>query len=158
MALTQTESPSSLPPVQTTNLVREVSYGIFESLPILLDLEQVKELRAKERGVTAEEIVDDRESKESVLARQQTFLSMMMTELTSSLSGEEAEGEVNVLCLSHGGYIKRFLKEHCGLDLQDKIENCSTSVIRIAVNKNGQIVCRTSKDEVNLLNDSTFLP
>jgi len=162
LALSQFDSSYSLPAVKTTSLVREVSYGIFESLPILLGLDEVKELRAKERGVTVDEIIDDRESKESVLARQQSFLTMMMTELDHSLSAEEAATttrEINVLCVSHGGYIKRFLRKHCGIDLTDKIENCSTSVIRITKSiETNQIVCVASKDEVNLLNDSTFLP
>lgn len=143
--------------VVPTQLVREVSYGIFEDLPIALKLDEIKAIRAEQRGVSIDAIEDDRESPDSVLQRQLAFLQLVVDDLNAEQIVWDA-GDINVLCLSHGGFIKRFLNQVCNIHLEEKIENCSTSVITVSKAEDGSFVCVADKNEINLLNDSTHLP
>ncbi len=147
-------SQVSPPEPNPTHLIREVSYGFLEALPIHCSFDEAREHRAKERGVPVEQIEDDRESLESVLDRQNRFLSQLLEELEASIEHQNPQ----VLCVTHGGFIKRFLRNHCRLHLEEKIENCSVSLVRVRRGQDGQIDCVASKDEINLLNDSTVIP
>jgi broad specificity phosphatase PhoE len=147
-------------PIEPSEFVREVSYGLFESLPINLSLQEAKLYRAEERGVSVDEVMDDRESAKSIQDRQRQFVQKVVADCAGDFTEVvETEEEYNVLCVSHGGYLKRFFKTICGLKLGDeKIENSSVSIVYIRIDEDGNVKCTAKKDEVNLGFDSTYIP
>lgn len=140
--------------IRQTDLLREVSYGLCEGLSLDLSFEEIRELRAKERNVEVHEVVDDRESLGSVLERQDRLLDIIASEL-HELKGVD---ELNVLCVSHGGFIKRFLEQKCGVRLAKKIQNCSTSIIRVSREHDGTFQFSVKPEHVNIPYDSSEIP
>lgn len=140
--------------IRQTHLLREASYGLCEGLSLELSFEEIRELRARERNVEVHEVVDDRESLASVLERQERLLEDISNEL-QELHGID---EINVLCVSHGGFIKRFLEQKCGVRLTKKIQNCSTSIIRVSRGHDGTFQFSVNPEHVNIPYDSSELP
>ncbi len=141
--------------VQLSHLVREVSYGIFEGLPNHLTIDEVKSIRATERGVEEHEIDDDREPMENVLERQDKFINMVFEDIQALDTSDEPK---NILCVSHGGYIKRFLEQKCGVKLKKKISNCSISMVTVTRNPDGSFCFHSTPDLVDLSHDSSHIP
>lgn len=154
----QLASENFLLPISTeirqTDLLREVSFGLCEGLSLELSFEEIRELRAKERNVEVHEVVDDREPLSSVLERQDRLLDIITNEL-QELQGVD---EVNVLCVSHGGFIKRFLEQKCGVRLTRKIQNCSTSIVRVSREHGGTYQFSVKPEHVNIPYDSSEIP
>lgn len=140
--------------LQLSELVREVHYGIFEGLPRKLTLDEVKAIRASERGVEVHEVEDDREPLHQVMDRQLKFLKLVQEDI----EGMETTEPVNILCVSHGGYINRFLEQHCKVILPKKLDNCSTSVVTVTKNTDGTLHLHACEDEVNIHPSVLYIP
>lgn len=140
--------------LQLSELLREVGYGIFEGLPRSLKLNEVKAIRASERGVEVHEVEDDRESLGHVIERQRKFLRLVQ----EGIEGMDTDEPVNVLCVSHGGYIKRFLEQHCKVKLRKMLDNCSTSVVTVIKDTDGTLHLHARPDEINIPPTVSYIP
>jgi broad specificity phosphatase PhoE len=135
--------------INQTNLAREVYKGIREGLPKDLNIHEVIEIISKKTGQPIESIKDNSESYAQVFERQHLLLQEIIKECEASATEtgngtvtdnhmitENGSGDVdygNVLCVSHGGFIKLFLMEQCRLSLPTipTIKNCSITTIDV---------------------------
>jgi broad specificity phosphatase PhoE len=134
--------------VQST-LLRELSFGLREGLSRHLSVAEVRTLRAKELKVKEKYLVDTAETQESAKSRQHLFLKQLFDDLKHHASNDSP---VPVACVSHGGFIKVFLRSYCN-HASDKIKNCAVSIITItwADEMNPESYqCRIDPKEVNL--------
>jgi broad specificity phosphatase PhoE len=146
--------------VQQTTLAREVFCGIREGLPKEMTFEEARSKVAHETSVLPETIIDTSETITDVVSRQKLLLLDMMrncyqnkdgqavltTTSTSALAVTDSSSASvsvetgaepgpglhfgNVLCVSHGLYMKIFLKEWCGVALTN-IKNCSVTRVHV---------------------------
>lgn len=166
-----TVNTSALGDIIYTPLLREVSFGLREGLPLKTTAEEAREIKAKELGIPVEEVIDPAETLEEVSARQRDFLTMMWNDLlnsgiftdntsshTSCAASEESDDNIiRILVISHGGYIRRFLRMYCRFDVVEKIDNCAVSIITLSKN-NDDALPQCKADFVNLHHSSTYVP
>jgi broad specificity phosphatase PhoE len=137
--------------------VREVNFGVREGLPKDTSVDEAKRIWSQKRGVALEAVTDPAESEAAVLARQQAFLA----ELRHLLSPRHARSALpdsnpadpdvrpppaKVLCVSHGGFIRRFLANFTDVQVES-IPNCSITTIDMVFsgevgNSDGSPSCR----------------
>jgi broad specificity phosphatase PhoE len=125
-----------------------------EGLHKNLTVEQAKALIAKEKGIPKDAVIDNAESSDDVLRRGYDFLNWVSKKLSDSSQvgdGEASQtgdmsssspavdavnsiGGIKVAAISHGGFIKYFLRSICGMDhFTDKIANGSATAVRVRV-------------------------
>ena len=112
---------------QPVALLREISYGVREGLPRSMGVEEARAIVSRERGVDVSEVVDNAETSEDVYSRQQEFLKQLREVVAPFLPG----GACKVLCVSHGGFIKRFLHSFASCGSIEKIHNCAISAVKV---------------------------
>jgi probable phosphoglycerate mutase len=164
--LSQSKNPKDLSTLLTTTpLIREVNFGVREMLPRGTTVEEAFQIVAEREGISLEDVTDTAETDEHIIERQKIFLEALFNDLENlpSLSVRENEdltdpptsfedahetGRPLILCVSHGGFIKRFLKNFCGIGSIEKIGNCSISVVHVDWSSPGEF-CVTA-DEARL--------
>jgi broad specificity phosphatase PhoE len=151
--------------------LRELSFGVREGLSRSLNREQALEVKAKQFNIPKEEVVDTAETPLDAKMRQFLFLKQLhsdhieeflslsqQTNLETNLEDDSKTDsttnfEKHIACVSHGGYIRYFLKFYCNDTYSQKIKNCGTSIITITwtdVNDPESFVCEAQEHEVNL--------
>jgi broad specificity phosphatase PhoE len=114
--------------IKTTHLLRELSFGVRESLPRGTTVAEAKAVVAERQGIPVDQVKDTAESKHEAKLRQHQFL-LHLREYAAEITAEPA----TILCVSHGAFIKEFITNFCPfLPPVSKIGNCSVSVIKIA--------------------------
>jgi len=131
------DGPSASP----DKMIREISYGVREGLSRSISVAEARSIVAEKLGIAVDAVVDTAESMDQVHARQGLFLQKLREEFA------EHDGRTRkILCVSHGGFIKRFLATYCNKSLE-KIHNCSISVVNVTWgDKDGPIVCSAEYD------------
>ena len=160
------------------NLLRELNFGVREALPRSYTKDQAIIEVAKRMNIDVSDVVDISESVKDVYVRQVAFLTSLGHQLnnidhsksSSSTSSDKMESSTvidrmnniipidgsmtKVLCVAHGGYIKRFLRNFCqNITVPDKIQNCAVSIITIDWSDRSDptvFTCMTSDDLVNI--------
>jgi len=163
------------------NLLRELNFGVRENLPRSMSKKQAKVEVAKRMNIDVSDVVDISESVKDVYVRQVAFLTSLGHQLNNidhskssssccSTSSDKMESSTvidrmnniipidgsmtKVLCVAHGGYIKRFLRNFCkNITVPDKIQNCAVSIITIDWSDRSDptvFTCMTSDDLVNI--------
>lgn len=171
-------------------LLREMNFGVKEMLPRDTDFEAAIQIVALREGIRCEDVVDSAETNAEVKNRQHKFLSeTIFSELVAqgfpgnSFDAKEEQlvqpsqkENPKVLCVSHGGFIRRFLTNFCDLEyttsadypgstilssvfgLKDvkliRLSNCSISKVTVEWPLgalHGDYVCRAISDEVNVI-------
>lgn len=113
-------------------------------MPRGTSVKAAKEIVAAANGITVEAVVDTAESPSQVTTRQHHLMSFVTGQLVAG-----GDGDIdNVLMVSHGGFIRHFLKMHCGVPDMEKIANCSITRIRVAV-INGEVSCMVDEKMTN---------
>lgn len=121
---------------QESTLLREINFGIRENLPSHMTAEEARDIIASKSGIDKELIVDVAETTAEVQARQCELFRTLETDL-NRLPNES--GRIfNVLCVTHGGFIKSLMNHHCNLELTS-IRNCSINMIELVWNYNDGI-------------------
>ncbi len=126
--------------VVKTPLLREICFGLRENLPRGTSVQEAKQRHAIRTGTNIDSIEDFAEKPESIYRRHEEFLGLITQYLSSSSSAsapllaskdttEEARLS-NILCVSHGGFLKSFLQKYC-VPSCDSIANCSVSIVDI---------------------------
>eukprot|EP01039_Chlorochromonas_danica_P009871 gene9871-10917_t len=155
--LSQSVTGNYLPELVHTDLLREVNFGVREGLPRGTSVLEALEIKAAQANISVDEVIDTAETLDQVIARQQSFLAQLYDDLSLDLPGHHSSSDDAVLCISHGGYIRRFLTQFCGITVE-KIGNCSVSIIQVTWKSREEVVCTTSAQEVNLPWSSEQIP
>jgi broad specificity phosphatase PhoE len=184
--------------------LREVNFGVKEMLPRDTTFEAAVEIVAKREGIRREDVVDNTETSAELKIRQHRFLTETLypelksicskadssktaapTDVESKLDGILGRESSNpkILCVSHGGFIRRFLSNYCDLDYvlspeNDnypgasilssvfgirsqkliRLSNCSISVVTVEWAEGAPedgYVCTASADNVNIISHLT---
>lgn len=114
--------------VMVTSIVREVHFGIREGLHKDLTVEDAKRILCEQTGKSEDSIVDSAESEEQVFARQIEFINQLRSRLSDLVN--ITEEPVKVLCVSHGGFIRRFLSNF-SKEKVEAIPNCSITNLHL---------------------------
>ena len=184
-------------------LLREVNFGVKEMLPRDTTFEAAVEAVAIREGIRREDVVDNAETNAELQNRQHRFLSEtvfkeLKTLTESKVGNSDTAGNVEntddaadiffdsgsknvpkILCVSHGGFIRRFLSNFCDLTYVPnpdseaypgssilssvfgikatkliRLSNCSVSIVTIewaegALEEN--YVCTAAADNVNII-------
>jgi len=143
-----------------TNLLRELNFGVRESLSRSITKKQAMIEVAKRMNIAVSEVIDIAESYNEVTARQIAFITGLghkfnIDHSSSSRSSMSTDGSITkVLCIAHGGYIKNFLRNFCKtIIVPDKIQNCGVNIITIEWPDQSDptvFTCSTSEDQVNI--------
>ena len=190
-------------------LLREMNFGVKEMLPRETTFEAAIQIVALREGIKCEDVVDLAETNVELKIRQHRFLSeTVFPELVAQgfpsnnnspeppsipSDGNEKAGneEINslltrdsgnpkILCISHGGFIRRFLLNYCDLEYVAssdnesypgasilssvfgikatkliRLSNCSVSVVTVewplGALQGEDYVCCASADDVNII-------
>jgi broad specificity phosphatase PhoE len=120
---------AAVDPLRPNPLLRELNFGVREMQHRDVPYEEALRRYAERMNVPVDEVVDAAESLEDVLERQRQFLVDVLHPEVKALS--IAPATAKVLCVAHGGFIKRFLKKWCGADAVDGISNCSINKVLV---------------------------
>jgi broad specificity phosphatase PhoE len=146
--------------------LREVCFGVREGFPQHFTAEEARAAKAEALGISLAEADTAAESDEQVLSRHHRFL----REVVDALRAEAQQAEVappiplRLFCMSHGRFIKHFLRDVCGLPaaspMNKKIGNCAVSVVRLQFDEtHGHYQCSAEEQTVNIgLDDVRVLP
>ena len=187
--------------------LREVNFGVKEMLPRETTFEAAVEIVALREGIRREDVVDLTETSSELKIRQHRFLTETLYPELKSICNEAAssttavptsdptlKGELDgiigressnpkILCVSHGGFIRRFLSNYCDLDYvlspeNDnypgasilssvfgirsskliRLSNCSISVVTVEWAEGALedgYVCTASAENVNIISHLT---
>lgn len=85
-------------------------------------------------GVSEDTITDTAEAPRDLAERQLRLLRSIRKDIQGKetlLSSERGidKAPFKVLCVTHGGFIKSLLREHCKFSPPSKIDNCSVSIV-----------------------------
>jgi len=127
-------------------LIREISFGIREERPRSMSAADARKVVAAEKGIAEKDVVDNAETSGQIKDRQVRFLRFLRESAASS-------SEVNtpkILAVSHGGFIRRFLANHCNRNIE-KIRNCSVTIINVRWPTGGddEVICECQEGEVD---------
>jgi broad specificity phosphatase PhoE len=146
LLLEQRSSPTI---AEQTELLRELNFGVREGLPRGTSVAAAKQIIAKRLKIPVSEVVDNTETLCDVHKRQILFMQYIRKDIHDEITGTATnvnitnEGQepssyseieqlpVKILCISHGGFIKAFIKSFCAIEVPEKIQNCSVSRIRV---------------------------
>lgn len=120
--------------INQSKLLREINFGVREGLSRALNKQQAREEVARRLNINVADVVDTSECNKTVNKRQAEFLSHLQQHCAELCLGTDSDDASNakVLCVSHGGFIKEFLKTYCPTVVTPaKIGNCSVSIINI---------------------------
>lgn len=94
-------------------------------------------------NIPSEDIVDDVESDEAIIERQKVFLQ----NLVNSHPMHENVSLGPILVVTHGRFLKIFLKHFCSLNITT-IENCSTTTVHLNIRARISDFDTTSLDDL----------
>jgi broad specificity phosphatase PhoE len=158
--------------LSSCELLREMAFGVREMLPRATTIQEAIKIVALRENISIGDVVDTSETLQQLTERQVKFLSEILHPFfnTDNLSSSSvtnsgksaiskntiytAEGErPRVLCVSHGGFIRKFLSSFCSSRL-DSIGNCSISVVTVEWSSDSPLsyIC-TEGDECTNITD-----
>lgn len=162
------ESKVVVPPISLSDTIREIAYGVREGLSRKFTVAEAIAEYARRNNVNVEDVVDTAEPTENVKRRQKQFVAEVLRnylaeQSTDSPSNADITADSKscifqprnapVLCVSHGGYIKLFLKTYCDFAVTKSLGNCSVSIVTIEwsdVSDPLNFTCTTSADKVDI--------
>lgn len=147
--------------------IREIAYGVREGLSRKLTVAEAREEYARKNNLKVEDVVDTAEPTERVKNRQKDFVSQVLQDYLKENPADNHSfndgnpsndsifkpRNVPILCVSHGGYIKLFLRTYCEFPIEKSLGNCSVSIVTIEWDDIGEptkFKCTTSADRVNM--------
>jgi len=138
---------------QKLEMLREISFGAREGLSRSISLEEAIVIKAKEEGIPVEQYIDTTEKNDAVKVRQIQFLKQLYHDHCNTVkdtnNNDHNNDCINVLCVSHGAYIKRFLKNFGDLSIE-KIQNCAVSVLDIEFDSEKHFTCTPVAGKINV--------
>eukprot|EP01038_Epipyxis_sp_PR26KG_P011196 gene11196-15016_t len=141
-----------------TKLLRELNFGVREGLPRGTTVCDAKAIVASNLNLPVDEIVDNAEKPEEVFERQRQFLNYLHSVCHQDLSNIK---DFNILAVSHGGYIRSFIRNFTQNEKVIKIDNCSVTIMEIKWNDIGNcdtVECSAKEDKINIHPSDIFSP
>lgn len=134
--------------VHTTSLLREVCFGVREGLPRGTSVQEAKSIIAVRESITDISMISDyAESDSAVHHRQWTFINHMMEMLSSTDTIVE---NPKILIVTHGAFIRLFLRDFCHLRGFEKIKNCSVTKLTFELtNEGASFAIKVDDNDVN---------
>ena len=133
LAQSSTYKPD-LEAIQFNPLLREMAFGVRESLSKTIPIAEAIKIVAEKNGIAVEDVVDTAETLDQILQRQKDFLSKVLypqlVEYKNN-KGDDDDSIPMVLCVSHGGFIRRLLTYLCNIEGLTGISNCSISIVSV---------------------------
>lgn len=125
--------------------LREIHFGVREGLSRSLSPAEALVQYAQAKNLPVDEVVDTAESLDSVRARQHNFVVQLLRDSAKKIDhhhhhhhhnnkpphSDSSSSSRKVLCVTHGGYIKQFLKNFCPGSVEQKIGNCALTVVSV---------------------------
>ncbi len=141
-------------------LLRELGFGVREMLPRSTPYEEAIRLYADRENIPVDEVVDPAETLEEIIERQRKFLvDVVYPELAAgkaAAADSDAASAVTtgapvpkILCVAHGGFIKRFLKHYCK-ETVEGISNCSITKVLVEFPSKKQFTCSVDTAHINM--------
>ena len=95
-------------------ILSELSFGVREMLPRTTPYDEAVRLYALKENIPVEQVVDPAETLEQIIERQRKFLTEVLHPALKSMptSSSSDISTPRILCVCHGGFIKRFLKHY----------------------------------------------
>jgi broad specificity phosphatase PhoE len=153
--------------IEYTPLLREAFRGLCEGKHRSMRSMEDKLIEAFIAQHGKDVPVPKSETFEQVRERCKTLMNYLQSSCLNE-ANEDADGEggevKHVLLVSHGGYIKRFLKSVCGLIDVEEINNSSITTVNVSIDSEGNWSCvpvsinntrHLRSGEDNLMSDST---
>jgi broad specificity phosphatase PhoE len=136
-------------------LLREMSFGVRERLPREITVEEAIKIVAARDGIPIEDVIDTAETVEVLKQRQVKFLSEILhPELVQHNLGIKADNEPldKILCVSHGGFIRRFLDNFCDKKY-NSVGNCSITrvIIEWPSESAHDFICNAEHETINVI-------
>jgi probable phosphoglycerate mutase len=143
--LSNGRSNSQSPQIIHTSELREINFGVREALPRGTTVAGAKAILSKRMGVSEDAIENTAEKHREVADRQMRFLKSIRKDiqakealLRSETAGiDDKRPPYKILCVTHGGFIKIFLRKHCKFTPPSKIDNCSQTIITMEYDASG---------------------
>ena len=124
-------------------------------LPRVTPYDEAVRIYAQRENIPVEQVVDPAESLEQIIERQRKFLTEVLHPALKSMPTSSADTETpKILCVCHGGFIKRFLKHYCKVEGIEGISNCSISKVQIEWAVSGdakKFKCSISPSDINIV-------
>ena len=141
---------SSFHPIPSVS--RELSFGVREMLPRATPYDEAVRIYALKENIPVEQVVDPAETLEQIIERQRKFLTEVVHPALKSMPASSNTEIPRILCVCHGGFIKRFLKHYCKVEGLEGISNCSISKVQVewAVSDAKKFKCSTSPSDINI--------
>lgn len=125
--------------------MREINFGIREGHHKSLSTDEVKALISARDQVHIDSIKDHAETPVEIYQRQEEFLQLLLNTLQNEAEKERERFYIpKLLCVSHGGFIKSFLKHYLNIDIK-AINNCSITVVDITWSVVGSVYEKSFK-------------
>jgi broad specificity phosphatase PhoE len=144
-------------------LLRECNFGVREGLPRPTTVADARKIKAKMLNVEEHEILDTTESYDLIKARQIAFLKLLFRDLKEIIQeNSHCKDPAKSICcavVSHGGFIRLFLKNFCQSLTVQKIGNCATSVLSVSWledNNDESFQIEVNENEVNIPCSASF--
>ena len=134
-------------------LLRELSFGVREMLPRETPYDEAVRLYALRERIPVEQVVDPAETLEQIIERQRKFLTEILHPALKSMPASTDNEVPRVLCVCHGGFIKRFLKHYCKVEGIEGISNCSISKVQVEWAVSGdpkKFKCSIAPSDINI--------
>ncbi len=115
----------------TTDLLRELSFGVREALPRGTSVNEAKQIISKRDNIAIETIIDTAESNESASNRVVQFLDLLANDTDAAIVKK-------ILIVSHGAFLRNLLNKF--VELPNKIEklaNCSITHLQLQIGPSG---------------------
>ena len=138
-----------------TRKIREMGFGVKEGLPRGTSVEEAILIKAKALDIPVEEVVDNAEKPNELKERQAEFIRQLYIDCKNDQSFISGS---SLLCVSHGGYIRQFIKNFCNKPDMEKIGNCSASVIIIQWNSEDEFECIPVENGLNVACTAAMVP
>ncbi|RYY81640.1 hypothetical protein EON63_15000 [archaeon] len=117
------------------------------------------ELKAAQLNIPVDEVIDTTETPEQIIERQRQFLLYLYDDLTQYARAiDSGDRTLNIVCISHGAFIKRFLINYANAQVDSGIENCSVSIMNVEWRSKEDFTCSAKKDEINVRCEAAFIP
>lgn len=144
---------------------------------------EVRQIKSRQFNIPEHQLTDTAETPESAKARQHLFLKQLYRDLrhhqrehhstsdvasTVTFTGENqaiannhSEHVPKIAVVSHGGFIKLFLRHYCNYHSSEKIDNCSASIITVSWLEDGNeesYQCIIDPTQINLSPKLAHIP
>jgi broad specificity phosphatase PhoE len=118
--------------VEPCDLLKEICFGIRESLPRGTTIHEAIKIVAQKKNIKEENVIDNAETPEELHSRQGKFITKILDDLKPLLSTKDVE-PVKILAVSHGGFIKQFFNNYTNVQGTITIDNCSINNMMITI-------------------------